>query len=119
MSKPPPGREQSSQGIPFFITNAMKEALRGRGLSREEIENLTPEQAHEILDTPNGGGQPPPGIDGGSQSPPEPNNVSVTFLERLRPGGGWLLTAIVPDGATTTITAYTKNQIEAFVRKYD
>jgi hypothetical protein len=71
MSKPPPGREQSSQGIPFLITNAMKEALRGRGLSREEIANLTPEQAHEILDTPNGGAQPPPGINGGSQSPPE------------------------------------------------
>jgi hypothetical protein len=58
-------------------------------------------------------------INGGSQPPPEPNNVPVTFLERLRPGGPWLLTAIVPDGATTTITAHTTDQIEAFVRQHD
>jgi hypothetical protein len=47
------GKEQSSQGIPFVITNAMKQALRGRGLSEEKILKLTPAQAHEILGGPN------------------------------------------------------------------
>jgi hypothetical protein len=50
---------------------------------------------------------------------PEPNNVPVTFLEKLRPGGPWVLTAIVPEGATTAITAHTTDQIEFFVRKHD
>jgi hypothetical protein len=30
-------------------------------------------------------------------------NVSVKFLQKLRPGGAWVLTAIVPDGTTKTI----------------
>jgi phage/plasmid-associated DNA primase len=38
--------------------------------------------------------KPPPGPE--QSPPPEPNNVPVTFLEWLRPGGPWLLTAIVP-----------------------
>jgi hypothetical protein len=117
MHKPPPGPEQSSQGIPFVMTNAMKQALRDRGLSEEEIANLTPAEAHEILGRPNSGGQPTPGINGGSQSPA--NNIPVAFLERLRPGGPRLLTAIVPDGKPTTFTAHTTDQIEAFVRKRD
>jgi hypothetical protein len=41
------------------------------------------------------------------------------FLEKLRPGGPWVLTAIVPDGATTTITANTFDQVEAFVREHN
>jgi hypothetical protein len=91
MHKPPPGPEQSLHGIPFVMTNAMNQALRDRRLSEEEIANLTPAEAHEILGRPNSGGQPTPGINGGSQSPPGTNNVPVTFLERLRPGGRWLL----------------------------
>src|SRR6516225_8751073 len=52
---------------------------------------------------------------------PEPNDgrVASEFLEKLRPGGPWVLTAIVPDGRTTTITARTTDQIEAFVREHD
>src|SRR6516225_11047916 len=52
---------------------------------------------------------------------PEPNDgrVASEFLEKLRPGGPWVLTAIVPDGRTTTITARTTDQIEAFVRAHD
>ena len=46
------------QGIPFLITRAMKEKLRARGMSDDEIVNLTPQQAHEFLKTPNRGGQP-------------------------------------------------------------
>jgi hypothetical protein len=91
----------------------MKVALRGRGLSDHGIANLTPAQAHEIL------GRPPPGINGGSQSPPGANNVPVTFLERLRPGGPWLLIAIMPDGKLTAISAHTTDQVEAFVREHD
>jgi hypothetical protein len=111
--------QQSSQAMPFVMTNAMKVGLRGRGLSDDEIANLTPAQAHEILGRPNDSCRPPPGINGGSQSPPRPNNVPVTFLERLRPGGPWLLIAIVPEGKPTAISADTTDQIEAFVREHN
>jgi hypothetical protein len=41
------------------------------------------------------------------------------FLQKLRPGGPWVLTAIVPDGATETITARTTEDVAAFIRKHD
>ncbi len=44
---------------------------------------------------------------------------AVAFLKKLRPDGPWLLTAIVPDGSTTTITARTAAEVETFIRKYD
>src|SRR5262249_55044816 len=53
---------------------------------------------------------------------PEPEQrtgISSAFLEKLRPGGPWVLTAIVPDGKPTTITVYTADQVEAFVCKYN
>jgi Family of unknown function (DUF5906)/RepB DNA-primase from phage plasmid len=40
-------------GIPAFITQAQKAALRARGLSDEDIRNIKPEEAQKIL---NGGG---------------------------------------------------------------
>ena len=46
-------------------------------------------------------------------------SVAVNFLEKLRPGGPWLLTAIIPDGATTTITARTPAEVEAFIEQYN
>src|SRR3954462_9938927 len=46
-------------------------------------------------------------------------SVAVEFFQRLRPGGPWGLTAIVPDGNTTTITARTPDDVDAFVRKHD
>ena len=49
----------------------------------------------------------------------KPRSLAVTFLEKLRPGGPWVLTAIVPDGAITTVTARTADQVEAFIRKHD
>src|SRR5262245_859589 len=36
-------------GIAFMVTNAMKDALRGRGLTDVEIEQITPEEAQKIL----------------------------------------------------------------------
>jgi putative DNA primase/helicase len=44
---------------------------------------------------------------------------TLGFLERLRPGGPWVLTAIVPDGATATITARTEQEAAAFVRQHN
>jgi Protein of unknown function (DUF3631)/Bifunctional DNA primase/polymerase, N-terminal len=46
--------ESSANGaaIPFMITHAMKDQLRGRGLSDDQIANLTPQKAHEILNSP-------------------------------------------------------------------
>ena len=41
-----------SAGIAAFITHTMKEMLRSRGISDEEISKLTPEEAQKILLTP-------------------------------------------------------------------
>src|SRR6478735_6281846 len=41
------------------------------------------------------------------------------FLERLRPGGPWVLTAIKPDGNTITITATSTGAALKFVTKHD
>jgi hypothetical protein len=42
-----------------------------------------------------------------------------SFLEQLRPGGRWVLTAIVPDGPTTTITAHTAAEVDTFIREHN
>src|SRR6516165_8011981 len=39
-------------GVAFIITNAMKDALRSRGLTDVEIGQLTPAEAQKILSTP-------------------------------------------------------------------
>jgi hypothetical protein len=44
---------------------------------------------------------------------------AVDFLQWLRPTGPWLPTAIVPDGATTTITARSVEDVIGFILKYD
>ena len=63
---------------------------------------------------------PQPGLAQEAQAAREqPQSVAVTFLEKLRPGGPWVLTAIVPDGPATTVTAHTADQVEAFVREHD
>src|SRR5271155_1379024 len=36
-------------GIPLFITQAQKRALRERGFADEEIRNMTPIEAHKLL----------------------------------------------------------------------
>ena len=43
----------------------------------------------------------------------------IDFLEWLRPGGPWVLTAIIPNGATTTITARDANEVREFIRAND
>ncbi len=43
----------------------------------------------------------------------------AAFLEKLRPGGPWVLTAIIPDGSTYTITAHNADEVNEFVGKYD
>jgi putative DNA primase/helicase len=52
-------------------------------------------------------------------SEPNDGRIVAEFLQKLRPSGLWVLTAIVPDGLTTTSTARAMEQIEAFVRKHD
>jgi putative DNA primase/helicase len=49
---------------------------------------------------------------------PDPR-VAVDFLERLRPGGPWILTAILPDGKATTTTAHDAKEAIGFVRQHD
>jgi len=44
---------------------------------------------------------------------------AISFLEQLRPSGPWVLTAITPDGPTSTITARFAAEIEAFVREHN
>jgi hypothetical protein len=46
-------------------------------------------------------------------------DVAVEFLEKSRPGGPWVLTAIVPDGPTKTITARTADEVRNFVRAHN
>jgi putative DNA primase/helicase len=59
-------------GIPAFLTRAQKSALRARGLTDEEMFNITPEEAHKLL---NGGG-----------TPLEPNRAEAErFLAALDP----------------------------------
>jgi Mesyanzhinovviridae DNA primase len=40
---------------------------------------------------------------------------SIAFLEKVRPGGPWVLTAIVPDGKPTTTTANNPREAQAFI----
>jgi hypothetical protein len=44
---------------------------------------------------------------------------AVEFLEQLRPGGPCVLTAIIPDGATSTITARDADAVRKFVAAND
>jgi hypothetical protein len=44
---------------------------------------------------------------------------ALSFLEQLRPGGPWVLTAIIPDGLTETITAHSADEVRKFVCKND
>src|SRR5262245_19627607 len=46
-------------------------------------------------------------------------NTAVTFLQELRHSGPWVLTAIVPDKGTTTVTVQTADAVQAFVQKHD
>jgi hypothetical protein len=46
-------------------------------------------------------------------------DVALDFLRQLRPGGPWVLTAITPDGPTTTVTASTADEVAAFVRRHN
>jgi hypothetical protein len=40
---------------------------------------------------------------------------ALSHLEQLRPNGPWLLTAIIPDGKTTTITAHNADEVRQFI----
>ena len=39
-------------GIPFVMTNAMKDALRRCGLAEADIDEMTPTEARKLLETP-------------------------------------------------------------------
>ena len=57
---------------------------------------------------------------GGSHDTSEPDpQLAVKFLEQLRPSGPWVLTAIIPDGKTHTITTTSVNEVSDFVRAND
>jgi predicted P-loop ATPase len=47
------------------------------------------------------------------------SETALDFLEKLRPGGPWVLTAIVPDGSTDTVTAKDAEDVRRFVSKND
>jgi hypothetical protein len=44
---------------------------------------------------------------------------ATAFLETLRPSGPWVLTAIIPDGRTETITARDERTASDFIRRHD
>ena len=48
------------------------------------------------------------------------HRVAIDFLEKLRPGGPWVLTAIDPaSGKIETITAHNKTEVRDFIRRHD
>jgi DNA-binding MarR family transcriptional regulator len=47
-----PNRNEATGGVAFMITHAMRVALHARGLTDEEIAQVTPQRAHEILANP-------------------------------------------------------------------
>jgi hypothetical protein len=47
------------------------------------------------------------------------HEASINFLEQLRPGGPWILSAIQPDGPIETITARNGNAVRDFVCAHD
>jgi hypothetical protein len=49
----------------------------------------------------------------------KPADTAVNFLTRLRPEGPWVLTAIVPDGTTETITARDERAVHDFIQERD
>jgi hypothetical protein len=44
-------------------------------------------------------------------------DAAIDFLDKLRPGGPWVLTAIKPDGPIETITANNADDVRAFVER--
>jgi len=54
-----------------------------------------------------------------TESADKQRSEAERFLQKLRPGGPWVLTAIVPDGDTVTITAHDREEIAAFIREHD
>jgi hypothetical protein len=44
---------------------------------------------------------------------------TIDFLEQLRPGSPWVLTAMTPDGSTKTITANNADEVRRFVLRYN
>ncbi len=47
---------------------------------------------------------------------PDPK-AAIAFLELLHPGGPWILTAIAPDGPTTTETFYQAHAVTAWITR--
>jgi predicted P-loop ATPase len=45
--------------------------------------------------------------------------TALDFLEKLRPAGPWVLTAIIPDGLTETITAKDAEDVRRFIGRND
>jgi hypothetical protein len=46
-------------------------------------------------------------------------DIALDFLDRLRPGGPWLLTAIEPDGPIETATAQDADAVRDFILKHE
>src|SRR5262249_45204250 len=46
-------------------------------------------------------------------------NDSINFLKQLRLNGPWVLTGIIPDGSTITVTVQTIAEVNAFVHEHD
>jgi hypothetical protein len=44
---------------------------------------------------------------------------AVDMLEKVRPGGPWPVSAIIPDGTITTITARTADEVRKFIHDHN
>jgi hypothetical protein len=72
-----------------------------------------------MLHSPKNGASPLESCEPAPRSKGDAPCAAIDFLEKLRPGGPWVLTAIVPDGKTITITAKTHEDVEGFIREHD
>jgi hypothetical protein len=94
------------------------EIAKEQARARAQAANALPIDAATAPDTPAIMESDTPAI---MESDTPKASPAVEFLEQLRPGGPWVLTAIIPvvDGATETITARNAKAADAFVTRHN
>jgi hypothetical protein len=122
---PPDGTEQLKPlngGEGLWLHRRCEDAFARRRMAEEGLPWTIP-RSSAPAPTATGNGNGHHGADAEDPAPrpsaTPPLSLAAPFLEKLRPGGPWVLTAIVPDGKTMTVTAHTADDVNAFVRVHN
>jgi hypothetical protein len=109
--------KKGTRFVPFG-TQPAKTKQRSK-IARQDTTCTTPNEAAapQIPPPPTSPPAEPPAP--ATNESPAPADAAVSFLQRLRSDGPWVLTAIVPDGPTATITAHDADAVRAFIREHD